>query len=84
MENRTINTRVTTIKNCFSLQDELTQHGAAVLVDLQELRRHDGYDAWRRKEADDLSALVQARLHSLQNPEDCGAAKKLLCNLNKV
>ena len=27
---------------------------------------------------------IQDRLTSLQNPDDCGSARKLLCNLNKV
>ena len=35
------------------------------------------------QESRELSDLVQARLHSLQNPPDCESAKKLVCSLNK-
>lgn len=40
-------------------------------------------DAWRNKEAKALAALIQRRLHMLQNPADCRSARKLLCNINK-
>eukprot|EP00095_Tigriopus_kingsejongensis_P009295 snap_masked-scaffold175_size286436-processed-gene-1.29 protein:Tk09295 transcript:snap_masked-scaffold175_size286436-processed-gene-1.29-mRNA-1 annotation:"alpha-( )-fucosyltransferase" len=43
----------------------------------------DGFEQWREQEAQDLSGLVQKRLHHLQNPSDCGQAKKLVCSLNK-
>ena len=35
------------------------------------------------QESRELSDLVQARLHSLQNPPDCDKARKLVCSLNK-
>ena len=41
------------------------------------------HESWREAEARSLSGLVQARLHHLQNPPDCAAARKLVCNLNK-
>merc|ERR1719342_382330 len=62
---------------------ELETREQAVLVDLEQLRASDGFDEWREGESKALSALVQARLHYLQNPEDCSSAKKLVCNLNK-
>ena len=62
---------------------ELETREQAVLVDLEQLRASDGFEEWREKEAKDLSALVQARLHFLQNPADCSSARKLVCNLNK-
>lgn len=49
-----------------------------------QLSKVDGYADWREKEAQDLSDLVQKRLHNLQNPPDCASARKLVCNLNKV
>ena len=51
--------------------------------DLHRLAETDGHTSWRKKEAKDLSDLVQARIRALQNPEDCDSAKKLLCSLNK-
>merc|ERR1719234_2720904 len=33
----------------------------------------------RERESKELSALVQARLHFLQNPADCSSARKLVC-----
>lgn len=38
---------------------------------------------WREKEHNELSQLVQRRIHKLQNPKDCASAKKLICQLNK-
>lgn len=43
----------------------------------------DGYDEWRKKEAKELSDLVQKRFRYLQNPNDCNKARKLVCSLNK-
>ena len=51
--------------------------------DLHHLGELDGLSEWREREAADLSALVQGRLHALQNPPDCNTARKLTCNLNK-
>merc|ERR1719342_649355 len=62
---------------------ELETREQAVLVDLEQLRASDGFDEWREGESKALSALVQARLHYLQNPTDCNSARKLVCNLNK-
>lgn len=56
----------------------------ALLNDMDEMQRIDGYEQWRRKEADSLSDLVQRRLTHLQNPADCSRARKLICRLNKV
>jgi len=65
------------------IQEEVRSHVQVVLVDLDQLKENDGYEEWREREARDLSQLVQDRLTSLQNPDDCGSARKLLCNLNK-
>ena len=62
---------------------ELEAREQSVLIDLEKLKENDGFDSWREAEARDLSALVQARLHFLQNPDNCGEARKLVCNLNK-
>lgn len=70
-----------------SIQQVLLQgveHKRSLLSDMEQLRRVDGYEAWRQKEANDLSDLVQRRLHHLQNPSDCSQARKLVCKLNKV
>ena len=47
----------------------------AVLVDLEQLRSSDGFEEWRKREAKELSDLVQARLHVLQNPANCSSAR---------
>lgn len=70
-----------------SIQQVLLQgaeHKRSLLSDMDQLRRVDGYEAWRQKEANELSDLVQRRLHHLQNPSDCDNARKLVCKLNKV
>jgi glycoprotein 6-alpha-L-fucosyltransferase len=48
-----------------------------------QLRQNDGYEYWRQIESKKLSELVQKRLQFLQNPPDCGTARKLICRLNK-
>lgn len=60
------------------------EHKRSLLSDMERMRQSDGYEAWRHKEARDLSDLVQRRLHHLQNPSDCQNARKLVCKLNKV
>ena len=62
---------------------ETQHHQKAVLLDLEYMSEVDGHKDWRLQEAKDLENLVQKRLKTLQNPEDCSSAKKLLCNLNK-
>lgn len=59
------------------------EHEHSLTNDMQRLRETDGFERWRRKEARDLSDLVQRRLTYLQNPEDCKSARKLVCRLNK-
>lgn len=54
-----------------------------ILNDLQLLGSADGAGAWRAREHQELSDIMQSRIHSLQNPADCSAARKLVCNLNK-
>lgn len=60
------------------------EHKRSLLHDIEQLEEVDGYATWRENEANDLSKLVQARLHYLQNPDNCKTAKKLVCSLNKV
>jgi len=62
---------------------ELETREQVVLNDLEMMKENDGHDDWRKQESLDLSNLVQARLKYLQNPENCGSARKLICNLNK-
>lgn len=61
-----------------------TEHKRSLLNDMDQLQNIDGYEQWRRTEAESLSDLVQRRLKHLQNPEDCSRARKLVCRLNKV
>lgn len=56
----------------------------SLINDMDQLQKTDGYEQWRRTEADNLSDLVQRRLKHLQNPSDCGSARKLICRLDKV
>lgn len=70
-------------KKVEEIVDEMETREQVVLMDLEKLKDQDGHDEWRETEAKELSALVQARLKSLQNPPDCDSARKLVCNLNK-
>jgi len=62
---------------------ELETREQVVLNDLERMKENDGHEDWRNQESLDLTNLVQARLKYLQNPENCGSARKLVCNLNK-
>lgn len=61
--------------------DMAAERKNSLLHDLNKMAEVDGYEAWRFKEASELSGLMQRRLHHLQNPEDCGKAPKLVCPL---
>lgn len=61
----------------------LTEHKNNLLNDMERIEQVDAYEGWREKEAQDLTDLVQRRLHYLQNPENCSKARKLVCRLNK-
>ena len=54
---------------------ELESKQQTVLVDLEQLRASDGFEEWRKRESKELSDLVQARLHVLQNPANCSSAR---------
>lgn len=60
------------------------EHKRSLVSDMDRLAKIDGYEQWREQEAQSLSDLVQRRLTFLQNPKDCGKARKLVCRLNKV
>ncbi|XP_066934358.1 alpha-(1,6)-fucosyltransferase-like [Clytia hemisphaerica] len=57
--------------------ERITEH------DFQELISMDGQQYQRDETERKLSTLIQKRLHKLQNPKDCSAAKKLVCSLTK-
>lgn len=47
----------------------------------EDLLRFVNLEEIRDQTANELSAVIQKRLHKLQHPEDCKTAKKLLCTL---
>lgn len=71
-------------KQIEQMLETAAEHKRSLLNDLNEMREADGYEQWRLKESIALSSLVQRRLTSLQHPEDCSKAQKLVCRLNKV
>uniref|UniRef100_A0A023FEE9 Putative glycoprotein 6-alpha-l-fucosyltransferase n=1 Tax=Amblyomma cajennense TaxID=34607 RepID=A0A023FEE9_AMBCJ len=48
--------------------DDLAVHRRTILLDLEEMRRADGYDSWRQTESRALTELVRSRLSKLQHP----------------
>ena len=52
-------------------------------LNFENLKTIDGQKEWAEQEHKSLGDLVQRRLHYLQHPKDCNAAKKLVCQLNK-
>ena len=55
----------------------------ALTNNMNKLEVLSGREKFMEKEHQELSNLVQKRLHRLQNPEDCSSAKKVICQLNK-
>ena len=47
---------------------------------MEQLGQLDRIIEWRGQEMQKLSAEVQSAILRLQNPADCGKAKKLICN----
>lgn len=71
-------------KQIDNMLDMTAEHKRSLLNDMNQMREVDGYESWRHKESAALSDLVQKRLTSLQHPENCQQAPKLVCRLNKV
>lgn len=71
------------VKSLDKILDEGLEHKRWLVKDLGRLAEVDGHARWREREAEELSRLVQKRIHQLQNPKDCSKARKLLCSLNK-
>lgn len=55
----------------------------ALSNNMDRMNSLNGRRDWIENEHEELSKLVQKRLHHLQNPKDCNSAKKLVCQLNK-
>lgn len=70
-------------KKLHDMLKNVWDHKRSLIINMDKLTKADGYDEWRKKEAEDLSDLVQRRFRYLQNPSDCNKAKKLVCSLNK-
>lgn len=66
--------------NCSTVLEELEHYLRVTSHDLIRLHEVDGFREWREEEAAALSALVQHRLHVLQNPRNCASAKKIYCD----
>ena len=72
------------IKESRTIRNLINEQKNFLLSDIDSLKSIDQYETWRRQESVALTNLVQRRLQFLQNPKDCRAAKKLICNLNKA
>ncbi|XP_022644027.1 alpha-(1,6)-fucosyltransferase-like isoform X1 [Varroa jacobsoni] len=66
-----------------ALREGIYERHMAALIDMDAMRLRDGYERWRRGEAQALHTAVMDRIRTLQNPADCFSAKKLICTLNK-
>ena len=61
---------------------EVKSRQSIILSQFDDISLHDGYKSWREKEHLELSDIVQRRIYSIQNPQSCSNAKKLLCSLD--
>lgn len=62
---------------------DISVYKRTIQIDLEDMRKADGHDEWRKQESKALGDIVQRRLMKLQHPKDCSQAKKLVCSLNK-
>ena len=56
---------------------------STLLVILEDLAFHDGYQNWRDTEHQLLSEMVQKRIYTLQNPQNCSNARYSVCRIDK-
>lgn len=70
-------------KTVDAIVEDISVYKRTIHIDLDEMRKADGYEKWREQESKAIGDLVQKRLTKLQNPKACGSAKRLLCRLNK-
>ena len=66
-----------------NLLDDFSHQVKTVMIDLERLEDHPAIATWKNQTAEELAQLVQKRLHYLQNPKDCKAARKLICDLSR-
>ena len=66
-----------------AMLDNFADIHRALSNNLDKINKYEPLLTWRKEEHAKLSKLVQHRLQRLQNPQDCDAAKKLICDLNK-
>ncbi|XP_045132725.1 alpha-(1,6)-fucosyltransferase-like isoform X2 [Portunus trituberculatus] len=52
--------------------------------DLAKLDRSAGLTAWQEEESIALSQVVQQQIHAHQHPDNCTAARKLLCPTDRI
>jgi hypothetical protein len=51
-----------------------------ILSDLDQMKKHDGFEQWRKNEANQLSVAIYKRLNKLQNPLSCNESKFIFCD----
>ena len=66
-----------------NLLDDFSHQVKTVMIDLERLENHPAIAKWKNQTAEELAQLVQKRFHYLQNPKDCKAARKLICDLSQ-
>jgi hypothetical protein len=51
-----------------------------LLSDLEQMKKHDGFNQWRRNEAKHLKEAIVKRFDALQNPPSCNKTKIVFCD----
>ncbi|KAK5972124.1 Fucosyltransferase 8, partial [Trichostrongylus colubriformis] len=55
----------------------------SLLATASNLSEADGAASWRKRSLQAITDVIQAKIHKMQHPDDCGKARILLCNLDK-
>ena len=69
------------VRSIIKLRDDTVEHYRMMMANLYSYSLADGTGLKRKAELDDLSEMIQHRIHYIQNPSSCTNTKKLLCTI---
>ena len=69
--------------NVEDIISEVKERKFIILAHLNMISSEQRAKSWRNETFNRLSNIVQQRLYKLQNPQNCSAAKKIMCDMEK-
>ena len=62
--------------------EDLIDYYQIAAIDIESLGDVGGMKQWRQSQADKVTAMINERIHNLQEPSDC-SGKRLVCDIGK-